>query len=81
MLFDKVKNILGNYIDINLDEITLETRLADDLGLNSYEFMTLLGELEDEFDMEVDEKEVTKLVTIADLLDYISKFTEENVLA
>lgn len=81
MLFDKVKNILENYIDINTNEITLATRLADDLGLNSYEFMTLLGEFEDEFDMEVDEKEVTKLVTIGDLLDYISKFTEENVLA
>ena len=43
--------------------------------------MTLLCQFEDEFDMEVDEKEVTKLVTIGDLLDYISKFTEENVLA
>ena len=37
--------------------------------------------LEEEFDVEVDEKEVVKLISIADLLDYISNFKEENVFA
>ena len=80
MVFDKIKKILGKYIDINLEEVTLETRLAEDLGLNSYEFMSIIGEIEEEFDLEVDEKEILKFVSIADLLDYISNFTEENVL-
>ena len=78
--FDKIKEILSKYIDTNLEEVTLETRLAEDLGLNSYELMSIIGEIEEEFDLEVDEKEVLKLVSIADLLDYISNFTEENVL-
>ena len=80
MVFDKIKKILSKYIDTNLEEVTLETRLAEDLGLNSYELMSIIGEIEEEFDLEVDEKEVLKLVSIADLLDYISNFTEENVL-
>lgn len=79
MIFNKIKEILSKYIDMDSDEIKLETRLAEDLGLNSYEFMSIVGEVEEEFDIEVDEKEILRLVTVADLLDYISNFTEENV--
>ena len=39
MIFNKVKDILSDYIDMDSNEIKLETRLAEDLGLNSYEFM------------------------------------------
>ena len=81
MVFDKIKEILSKYIDTNLEEVTLETRLAEDLGLNSYEFMSVIGEIEEEFDVELDEREIVKLISIADLLDYISNFKEENVFA
>lgn len=80
MIFNKVKDILSEYIDIDSNEIKLETRLAEDLGLNSYEFMSVIGEIEEEFDVELDEREIVKLISIADLLDYISNYTEENVL-
>lgn len=81
MIFNKVKDILSDYIDIDSNEIKLETRLAEDLGLNSYEFMSVIGEIEEEFDVELDEREIVKLISIADLLDYISNFKEENVFA
>ena len=81
MIFNKVKDILSEYIDMDSNEIKLETRLAEDLGLNSYEFMSVIGEIEEEFDVELDEREIVKLISIADLLDYISNFKEENVFA
>ena len=81
MIFNKVKDILSDYIDMDSNEIKLETRLAEDLGLNSYEFMSVIGEIEEEFDVEVDEKAVLNIITIEDLLDYISNFKEENVFA
>lgn len=81
MIFNKVKDILSDYIDMYSNEIKLETRLAEDLGLNSYEFMSVIGEIEEEFDVELDEREIVKLISIADLLDYISNFKEENVFA
>ena len=81
MIFNKVKDILSDYIDMASNEIKLETRLAEDLGLNSYEFMSVIGEIEEEFDVELDEREIVKLISIADLLDYISNFKEENVFA
>ena len=81
MIFNKVKDILSDYIDMDSNEIKLETRLAEDLGLNSYEFMSVIGEIEEEFDVELDEREIVKLISIADLLDYISNIKEENVFA
>lgn len=81
MIFNKVKDILSDYIDMDSNEIKLETRLAEDLGLNSYEFMSVIVEIEEEFDVELDEREIVKLISIADLLDYISNFKEENVFA
>ena len=81
MIFNKVKDILSDYIDMDSNEIKLETRLAEELGLNSYEFMSVIGEIEEEFDVELDEREIVKLISIADLLDYISNFKEENVFA
>lgn len=81
MIFNKVKDILSDYIDMDSNEIKLETRLAEDLGLNSYEFMSVIGEIEEEVDVELDEREIVKLISIADLLDYISNFKEENVFA
>ena len=81
MIFKKVKDILSDYIDMDSNEIKLETRLAEDLGLNSYEFMSVIGEIEEEFDVELDEREIVKIISIADLLDYISNFKEENVFA
>ena len=81
MIFNKVKDILSDYIDMDSNEIKLETRLAEDLGLNSYEFMSVIGEIEEEIDVELDEREIVKLISIADLLDYISNFKEENVFA
>ena len=81
MIFEKVKEILDEYIEVNVEDITLQTRLIEDLGINSYEFMSIIGEIEEEFDFEVDEKSVLKLITIEDLLDYISNFKEENVFA
>lgn len=80
MIFEKVKEILDEYIEVNVEDITLQTRLIEDLGINSYEFMSIIGDIEEEFDFEVDEKSVLKLITIEDLLDYISNFTKENVL-
>ena len=43
--------------------------------------MSVIGEIEEEFDVELDEREIVKLISIADLLDYISNFKEENVFA
>ncbi len=72
-MFEKIKELIANYVDADPATITEESRFIEDLGFNSYMFMSLLGEVEDEFDITVDEQEVIKLRTIADAMEYFKK--------
>lgn len=75
---DKLVEIMGQYVDLDGKEITDHTRFIEDLGFNSYDFMSMLGEIEEEFDIEIDEKEVIKLHTVKEAVDYFEALTEEN---
>lgn len=48
----------------------------EDLGFTSFDFMSMLGEVEDTFDIEVDEAEVVKLRTVGEAVDYIQKLAD-----
>ncbi len=72
-MLEKIKEIIVNYVEVNPDEITPESRFIEDIGLNSYDFMCMLGDLETELDIVVDEAEVVKLQTVGDAIAYIEK--------
>lgn len=72
-MFSKIRQLIVNYVDVDPDIITEDSRFIEDLGFNSYMFMSMLGEIEDEFDVTVDEQEVLKLRTIGDAIAYIEK--------
>ena len=71
-MLEKLRELLSEYVEVARDDITVESKLVEDLGLNSYEFMTLVGDLEEEFDVEVNEREVAKVNTIGDIIEYIT---------
>ena len=50
-MFEKIKEIISNYVEVNPDEISTNSRFIEDIGLNSYDFMCMLGEIEEEFNM------------------------------
>ncbi len=70
-MFEKLKEIICNYVEVDPADIKPESRFIDDLGFNSYDFMSLLGELEETFDIQVDEQEVMKLHTVEDAVNYL----------
>lgn len=72
-MLEKIKEIIVNYVEVNPDDITPESRFIEDIGLNSYDFMCMLGDLETELDIAVDEAEVVKLQTVGDAIAYIEK--------
>ena len=49
-------------------------RFREDLGFSSLDFMSFLGELEDTFDIELEESEVMKIVTIGEALELLENF-------
>lgn len=71
-MLEKIKELICNYVEANPDEITENTRFIEDLGFNSYDFMSLLGDLEAELDITVDESEIVNIHTVGEAIKYIS---------
>ena len=70
----KFKNIVAQYSNVAPKEITNNMRFREDLGFSSLDFMSFLGELEDTFDIELEESEVMKIVTIGEELELLDNF-------
>lgn len=69
----KLLELMANYVEFDPDTVTSDTRFIEDLGFNSYDFISLLGEIEDSYGITVDEEEIAKLHTVGEASDYISK--------
>lgn len=70
-MFEQLKELIGNYVEVDTDSITEDSRFIEDLGFNSYDFMSLLGELEQDLDVTVEEQDVLGLHTVGDAVKYL----------
>lgn len=77
-MFEKLAEIICNYVEVEPENIKPESRFMEDLGFTSFDFMGMLGELEDEFEVEVDEQEAVKIITVQQAVDYLEKLTSEK---
>lgn len=77
-MFEKLVEIICNYVDVEPEKITPDSRFMEDLGFTSFDFMSMLGEIEDTFDIEVDETEVVKIRTVGEAVDYIQGLADAN---
>ncbi|HLS22827.1 MAG TPA: acyl carrier protein [Pseudogracilibacillus sp.] len=73
-VFERVKEIIVEQLDVEEDQVTLEASFRDDLEADSLDVVELVMELEDEFDLEIADEEAEKIVTVGDAV----KFIEEN---
>ena len=72
-MLEELKELICNYVEVEPEKITLESKFVDDLGFNSFDFITLLGEVEEKYNVHVDESEVLGLTTVGEAIDYIEK--------
>lgn len=70
------KEIVAQYCDVFVEDMTGEMRFREDLGLSSLDFMSFLGELEDTFDVEFEEEQVLQVRTIAEAVELLEKLQE-----
>ncbi|MDD6305660.1 MAG: acyl carrier protein [Clostridiales bacterium] len=75
-MFEKLVNIIVNYVEVNKEDIKPESRFMEDLGFTSYDFMSMLGEIEDELDVEIEEEEAANIRTVQEAVDYLKKLSE-----
>ena len=73
-MFERLKNILVEELSLNPEDVTMESELANDLGVNSLELADLVLVCEDEFGVEFNEDDIHKFITVGDVVEYL----EEN---
>ena len=71
MEFEKLKKIIAEVLNVDEEEITMETTFVDDLGADSLDIFQIIMGLEEEFDIEIDNEEAENIVTVADAVDQI----------
>ncbi|MCM1388289.1 MAG: phosphopantetheine-binding protein [Bacillus sp. (in: Bacteria)] len=76
-MYEKLVSVICNYVEVKPENITPQSRFMEDLGFTSFDFMSMLGELEDEFDIEVDEQKAADIRTIQEAVEYLESLTED----
>lgn len=71
MVFEKVKEMLCEQLDVEEDKVTLEASIVDDLGADSLDVVDLIMSLEEEFDVEIPDEDVENIKTVGDIVKYI----------
>lgn len=70
-MLETFRNIICNYVDIDPEDITEDSKLRSDIGLNSFDMVNVAVDLESEYGVKIDSKEFGALKTIGDLMKYI----------
>ena len=71
-------NITYNDVELEPENVHPESRFMEDLGFTSFDFMSMLGEIEDEFDVEVQQEEAANIRTVQEAVSYLEKLVSEN---
>ena len=70
-MFETLKNLLAEELQVDPNEITMEAELTNDLGINSIELADLVMQCEDKFDIEFNDDDIQKFVTVGDVVNYL----------
>ncbi|HHU24461.1 MAG: acyl carrier protein [Bacilli bacterium] len=71
MTYEKVVKIIGDVLNFSIDDLTLDTHLQDDLGIDSLDVVELMMAMEDAFAIAIDDEEMKDLRTIGDIVAYL----------
>lgn len=72
-IFDKIKSIISDELNIDQDKITKEANIREDLGADSLDAVEVIMALEDEFGITIDDDTAQSFKTVGDLVDYVEK--------
>ncbi len=69
MIFEKIRDIIAEQTGKDPEEITLETSVKDDLDADSLDLFQIINDIEDEFDVSIEDPEA--IVTVKDAVDFV----------
>lgn len=70
-MYEKFVELLVDELQIDRDDITMESELSNDLGINSIELADLVMLCEEKFDIEINDEDIRKFTTVADVVNYL----------
>lgn len=74
MMFEKIREIICEQLELEEDVVTMDAILLEDLGADSIDLADLVMTFEDEFDLEISDEDLENIKTVGDIV----KFIEEN---
>ena len=77
MEFEKLKGIIADVLNVDEDEITMDTTFVDDLGADSLDVFQIIMGIEEEFDIEIAQEEAEKIVSVGDAVDAIRNLKKD----
>ncbi len=75
MEFEKLKEIIADVLNVEKDDITKDTTFVDDLGADSLDIFQIIMGIEEAFDIEIENDEAEKIVTVGDAVEQIKNAT------
>ena len=76
-MLETLREVICRFVDIDPNTLTEETNIRSELGLNSLELINIAVAIEDEFDVEIPDREVGNIETIGDAIKVIEKYIED----
>ena len=76
MEFEKLKKIIAEVLNVDPDEITMETTFQDDLGADSLDVYQIIMGIEESFDIEIPADKAEQIVTVEEAVNLIKSITE-----
>lgn len=76
-MLDQLKDMICEYVEVGRDQIYENSRFMEDLGFTSFDFMSMIGEIEEKFDIEVDERKAADIRTVGEAINYIKSLQDE----
>ncbi len=78
MIFDEVREILAEQLDVDKDSIEMNSKLAEDLGADSLDAIDIVMTIEDQYAIEVPDESIENMKTVEDIVSFIESNTDAN---
>lgn len=71
MVFEKIRQILCDQLDLEEESVTMNSKIAEDLGADSLDVVDLIMSIEEEFDLEFKDDQIDNIKTVGDIVSVI----------
>ncbi len=76
MVFEKVRDIIVDQLNVEEDEVVMEASFIDTLGADSLDLVELMIAMEEEFEMTIPEEDIDKISTVGNVVEYIESHSK-----